>query len=1239
MATFIYSQESLVWSDEFNIDGPIDSSKWFHQTQLPSGGNWYNNEEQHYTDRLENSYVSNGILNIVAKKEEYTEQGQTKQYTSARLNSKEAFKYGRLVIRAKLPSGAGTWPAIWMLGKNINEDGGYWDATYGTTAWPACGEIDIMEHWGKNQNFVQSAMHTPSSYGGTINHGGQNIPTASNDFHVYELDWNAERMIFSVDGIVHYTYNPSTKNACEWPYDAEQYFLLNIAIEQGGADITETAMEIDYIRVYQNSEGYTSSNTTLIDLKTNGETINVFNCTSPSSYTVTLPNNASVPVTTATPTDTSATVIITPATSIPGNTIVEVTAADGITTENYTISFVTTTDTDTNPTIAAPSPTKASSDVISVFSDVYSSISTDTDPNWGQATDATEININGNMTLKYENLTYQGLDYEVNTDVSSMDYIHLDYYTDNATAFEFFLISSGPLENSYNIATNEGIILGQWISVDIPLSSYTVPDLSNLFQFKTVGNGTLYLDNLYFWKESDIDASLSDLKVDGTTVDNFASGTLNYNVTLPEDTVDVPIVTATTSQNGASASVSQAISLPGTTTVNVTASDGTSVATYNVNFILSGGYSQTLLEDFENPATYSVVADLGVTYNTVTDPETNGIRGNVLEIITSSSGMQWQNAQVTLTSSIDLTASEKKVSVDIYSTSAFVMLAKVDEVNTSGLGYAASASEKSHTGSGWETLTFDFTDGDDNTSVADDAVYPRLLFFPLRAIDGWEVPAVTTRYVDNITLLVVPTPATWIGTDGDFTNASNWSSGVVPGASSDITIPSDAELNITGDITVNSMSIAAGASIISDGSITGTVSYTRSIPTDNWYLISSPVVGQDKDAFVTASGFATSGSNVGFADYNNTSEAWSYYQSGSIGSGAFTQGQGHSVKLATAGDVVFTGTFNDADASIAVTNNTNGFNLIGNPYLASVSVSELLNNNGSLLSESTVWLWDQSSSSYVQKNLAADLEIAPGQAFFISANTSGDFGITESMQSHSADTFQRTVAKPEVELSLSNGKASRTASIYYIDGATTGFDNGYDSSIFGGFDNDFSLYTHAVANGTGRNLGIQSLPKAEYQNMIIPVGVIAESGSSLEFSASSENLPEGIKIYLEDREENTFIRLDALNASYKLTTESAINGVGRFYLYTTSSALSTDDIALNNNMSIYTSSKENLRVVGVQNGTATIQLHTILGKEVLRRSFKGNGVNDIALPILTNGTYIVKLVTKTGITNKKIIIQ
>ena len=230
----------------------IDSSKWFHQTQLPSGGSWFNNEQQHYTNRIQNSYISNGSLKIVAKRETYNNQGQTKQFTSARLNSKYAFKYGRVVVRAKLPTGAGTWPAIWTLGKNINEAGAYWQTQgFGNTNWPACGEIDIMEHWGNNQNFVQSAMHTPSSYGGTVNHGGQVVSTASSQFHNYEMDWRRDRIIFSVDGNVHYTYQPAVRNSSTWPYDAEQFLLLNIAIEPSiAANFTQSAMEIDYVRVY-----------------------------------------------------------------------------------------------------------------------------------------------------------------------------------------------------------------------------------------------------------------------------------------------------------------------------------------------------------------------------------------------------------------------------------------------------------------------------------------------------------------------------------------------------------------------------------------------------------------------------------------------------------------------------------------------------------------------------------------------------------------------------------------------------------------------------------------------------------------------------------------------------------------------------------------------------------------------------------------------------------------------------
>ena len=246
---------TLIWNDEFDGSGAIDPSKWFHQTQLPNGNSWFNNELQHYTNRLDNSYVSDVTLKIVAKKETYTNQGQTMEYTSARLNSKYAFTYGKVEIKAKLPEGVGTWPAIWMLGQNISEPGAYWQTLgYGTTSWPHCGEIDIMEHWGANQNYVQSALHTPSSYGATINHGGQYIADATTQFNVYTLEWTSEQMIFSVNGYVHYTYNPDIQNSETWPFDSPQYLLMNIAIETSiSSSFTETKMELDYVRVYEAS--------------------------------------------------------------------------------------------------------------------------------------------------------------------------------------------------------------------------------------------------------------------------------------------------------------------------------------------------------------------------------------------------------------------------------------------------------------------------------------------------------------------------------------------------------------------------------------------------------------------------------------------------------------------------------------------------------------------------------------------------------------------------------------------------------------------------------------------------------------------------------------------------------------------------------------------------------------------------------------------------------------------------
>jgi beta-glucanase (GH16 family) len=247
------NNRKLIWSDEFDIDGPVDTSKWFHQTKLPYGGSWFNGEVQHYTNRMDNSYVENGNLKIVAKKETYTDQGHTKEYTSARLNSKFAFKYGRVDIRAKLPTGKGTWPAFWTLGKNISEDGAYWfTKDFGNTSWPACGEIDIMEHWGKEQNLVKSATHTPYSHGETINQGGRIISTCSSEFHTYSLDWSEERLVFMIDDVIHYVYQPDVKNRVNWPYTLEQYLLLNFAIEPIiEPSFVSDAIEIDYVRVYK----------------------------------------------------------------------------------------------------------------------------------------------------------------------------------------------------------------------------------------------------------------------------------------------------------------------------------------------------------------------------------------------------------------------------------------------------------------------------------------------------------------------------------------------------------------------------------------------------------------------------------------------------------------------------------------------------------------------------------------------------------------------------------------------------------------------------------------------------------------------------------------------------------------------------------------------------------------------------------------------------------------------------
>lgn len=168
-------------------------------------------------------------------------------YTSGRITTqnKYNFTYGRVDARAKLPSAGGVWPAIWMLGSN-----------FGAVGWPACGEIDIMEYVGNSPGKISSALHTPSSSGATINYMEKSISNETTEFHIFSTIWTAGSITFLLDDVPYYTYNPATKNNQTWPFNKDQFIILNLALggNLGGTidpNFDTATFEIDYIRVYQ----------------------------------------------------------------------------------------------------------------------------------------------------------------------------------------------------------------------------------------------------------------------------------------------------------------------------------------------------------------------------------------------------------------------------------------------------------------------------------------------------------------------------------------------------------------------------------------------------------------------------------------------------------------------------------------------------------------------------------------------------------------------------------------------------------------------------------------------------------------------------------------------------------------------------------------------------------------------------------------------------------------------------
>ncbi|WP_066409554.1 glycoside hydrolase family 16 protein [Flavisolibacter tropicus] len=237
--------KKLVWADEFNYQGLPDNTRWSYDT---GGHGWGNNELQYYTlVRPENARVENGNLVIEARKEDFKEA----HFTSARLVSKNKgdWQYGRMEIKARLPKGRGVWPAIWMLPTNWSYGG-----------WPQSGEIDIMENVGYLPDSVFGTVHT-----GAFNHaigtqktGGVIRTDLSEAFHVYAIEWTADKISFFVDDELYHVFVNNKNGSEAWPFDQKFHMLLNIAVggNWGGKygvdeSIFPQRMEIDYVRIYQ----------------------------------------------------------------------------------------------------------------------------------------------------------------------------------------------------------------------------------------------------------------------------------------------------------------------------------------------------------------------------------------------------------------------------------------------------------------------------------------------------------------------------------------------------------------------------------------------------------------------------------------------------------------------------------------------------------------------------------------------------------------------------------------------------------------------------------------------------------------------------------------------------------------------------------------------------------------------------------------------------------------------------
>jgi hypothetical protein len=528
---------------------------------------------------------------------------------------------------------------------------------------------------------------------------------------------------------------------------------------------------------------------------------------------------------------------------------------------------------------------------------------------------------------------------------------------------------------------------------------------------------------------------------------------------------------------------------------------------------------------------------------------------------------------------------------------------------------------------------------------------------------------ITYIYTNNAWLPIDPNGvATTIDTikinDGEATIASNTSCKnliIEPGAA--LTVDSGVTL-ITNKTTLNSTSLQY-SSLIVDGDVTGEVSYNRYVNVIGTSsgggndLISSPVENATFNAaFVIANpNLAQNLNNFGefaFAPFNVSAGAYQNYDIGLYRTEVFPliSGSGYRAATLTGGALTFTGSVSNSNLAIAISDAVvgNAWNLIGNPYPSYIDAQQFFtsNNIGQFHNQYVaIFGYNGSQGGWETYNLATSNElIAPGQGFFVKAKSGG--GIIqftpEMRRSGTSDDFilgrqEDNTLKALSKIKLSNGNTTVKASIYFIEGTTRGLDLGYDAAVYSATSINFSLFTNLLEDNIGLDIAIQSLPYSDFNDVIVPLGIKATSGSELIISIDElSTIPSNVNVYLEDTQNNTLTLLN--NNDFSFTPMTNLNGTGRFYLRYSTGTLSVSNIKPDY-LQIYTTiNPKSLLIKGHLNSATEMNLFDIQGRLVLNEKLNHfDTTNVIDISTLSTGVYIVKVFNESQVKTQKLIIK